>query len=180
MKKGLLFGRILTAAVILILIGTVYAVTWLQIRNQSVVFYEHVKRSMETGNFGAALKGEELAVNDSRIFMGGLQHIMETWKSPTAWPKPRVYEHSRALYRTLLYEKMTADDGIAIFRQYFQLDLQYLDDVLLRTGDLFLEEGNPAQALDTYRTVREIFTLDEELQKTVEERIEKVAPDDPD
>ncbi len=162
-------------AVLLIIIFT-YTIAWMQLYRMSKKYYKNAMESYDKKEYALALKGKKIEKQDRSgyEFKGGFQQVVEIWKSPYAFPKPKVYRKASNMAETLINEKIDVKTGTEIFNRYFKFDKGYLGEVMLRVGDLYLESGDKESALETFNLVEEAFPNDADILKKAEDKIKSI------
>lgn len=155
-------------------ITAVYLWAWYESTSMSGQYYTEAFKKYTEGDYISALKGEQKVKEDKSgyYFSGGFQQVVQIWQHPLAYPKPEEYYLAAKKIDKIINEDMTVEMGDETFKRYFRQDNIYLGRILLKTGDIYSEQGELNKALDRYEMVKEIFTLDEELVSQADKRIE--------
>ena len=159
--------------IILAVIFLSYGWVWFESYHMFKQYYKQAMQNYDNGEYIIALKGDQVLSEDQTryIFEGGFQQAMDIWSSPYALPKPKLYWDTQEKIRTIIDEKIDIEMGKEAFKKYFQLDNKYLGDILLRMGDLYIQQGNTNKAEETYTIVKDAFARDVELLTKAEERL---------
>ena len=151
-------------AVILVIVLT-YLFAWIQLHNNAKKYYNEAAVSYAAGNFMAALKGEKIITESDQgyIYKGGFEQVVNIYKSKYAYPKPGIYDDAKKRINEIIYEKITPELGFKIYKKYFKIDNAYLGEILLRSGDLYLKQGDREKAVEMYTLATESFPLNDEI-----------------
>ena len=159
--------------VIAILFAGTYALAWFNSYNLSRTYYRQAEASYRAGRYIEALMGykDYDAAHGRRVFVGGYAQVVNIWEHPWALPRPAVYEEARAKVREIIHQKFTREDAQLFLDRYLGRENPYLGEVMLRMAELYEEEGDDENALETYRLVISSFRTDRALVERAKERV---------
>ncbi|MDQ0338663.1 tetratricopeptide (TPR) repeat protein [Caldalkalibacillus uzonensis] len=171
MKKVLL----VTISVILFASG-VYAYVWFETYQNAKKFMEQADANFERGDYGKALKGGEVYDEQEQayVFTGGYEHVLMLWSSRWAIPKPGIYYEAKEKIDVIIYEKLSADEGFALFQQYFNLNNRHLPEILLQSGRLYIEAGEYEKAKAIFELAIDAFGSREWVREEAEAQLLKI------
>ena len=150
-----------------------YIYVWAELYSRTSQYYEHAMELLNAKDYALAIKGQQVfdAQENTYIYKGGFQQIVIAWEHPFALPRPKIYGYAKDRIHEIITVKISAEEGMEIFKTYFRLDNRYLGEILLRVGDIYREQQNIEKAKETYSLITEIFTLNEVLSQTALERL---------
>ena len=150
-----------------------YIYVWVEMYSRTSRYYEHAMELLNAKDYALAIKGQQVfdAQENAYIYKGGFQQIVIAWEHPFALPRPKMYRNAKDKIHEIITMKISAEEGMEIFKMYFRLDNRYLGEILLRVGDIYREQQNIEKAKEIYSLITEIFTLDETLSQTARERL---------
>lgn len=159
--------------VIAILFAGNYACAWFNSYSLSRTYYRQAEASYRAGRYIEALMGykDYDAAHGRRVFVGGYAQVVNIWEHPWALPRPAVYEEARAKVGEIIHQKFTREDAQLFLDRYLGRENPYLGEVMLRMAELYEEEGDDENALETYRLVISSFRTDRALVERAKERV---------
>jgi len=171
MKKG-----IVATFSIIIFALLVYALVWYESYQRSNLYLEQANASFAAGDYTTALKGGEVYDQElgSYVFIAGYEHVLAIWSSDWAAPKPASYYQSQAKIDEIIYEKLTADQGIQIFKQYLNLSNDHLPEILIQSGNLYLQERELVKAQQTFELAIKAFGYKTEIRTEAEKKLTEI------
>jgi len=170
---------LLIAIIIFLLIIGVYGYAWFEGYKNSQRFYQQANENYEKGEYNLALKGGEFFDSSTNKygFIGGYEQVVNTWDNKWAKPKPSFYYDSMDKADDIIYNKLTADEGMAIFQKHFNISNKYLPEILLQTGKLYKENGYNEEAKLVFELVIDAFGMKEDIRDEAEKQLEELAND---
>mgnify|MGYP005841597299 CR=1 FL=1 len=166
----------ITFFVVIVSFLLIYSIVWYESYQNSLSFYEQATENFEDENYGLALKGGEVfdeELNGYR-FIGGYEQVLAAWSNKWAIPKPSVYYNTEEKISEIINEKMTADQGIAIFQEYFRVSNRHLPEILIQTGKLYKENGEIGKAKEIFKLAIDAFGRNEKIKKQAEEQLSEI------
>ena len=165
----------ITLAVILIIFIT-YTISWVEMFMNSKRYYNDALESYKKKDYTMAIKGKKIESDDENgyVFKGGFQQAAEIWESPYAFPKPSLYKNSQNMIEKIIRNNIDIKTGTDFYKKYFKLDKGYVNDVMLRVIDLYIEDGDYDDARDTLELLKESFPNDSKTLKLAEEKYKKL------
>ncbi|GGE03913.1 hypothetical protein GCM10011571_01040 [Marinithermofilum abyssi] len=159
----------------LMAVALIYGWVWLEMYRTSQVYFDMAMASYEKGEYGSALKGMEMVGEDGQTELnGGFQQVVDAWREPYAWPRPAIYSEAQKKADTIIEEKLTIEEGEALFKSYFNRDNTYLSRIMLRVGEMYEERRDFRGAKETYKLVTEAFAMDKDVSGTAKARLSKL------
>lgn len=160
----------------LLIIGFTYGAAWGQMYINSIRYYKDAMESYNNNEYVTAIKGKKVEKEDGTgyVFKGGFQQAADIWSSSYALPKPGVYKDSINMINEIVNNKIDIKTGTEMFNRYFKIDKGYLNIVMLRVADLYIEANDMEGAKETLELIKEAFPNDTETQKIVKEKFEKI------
>lgn len=151
-----------------------YGWAWLESYQLTRQYLAEAEASLAGGDLAGALKGKERRDPQSGavVFAGGYQQVLDLWSSPGAWPKPAEYYAAREAIAEILQYRLTVQDGITMFQNFYGRDNGLLPDILLRVGALLEEQGDTDGAEEIYQTVIDAFPVRPEIVEQAQRRLE--------
>jgi len=145
--------------VIIIIAIIAYLVGWIQIDILANKYYKQAMSSYSSGNYTVALKGEKTFANNPEgyIFTGGFEQVVNAYQSTTAWPKPPVFYKAQKMANDIINTKLTTQDAMALYNTYYQVDNDYLPQILLHVAQQYQAQGDNALAYQTYNLLYNSF-----------------------
>lgn len=170
MKKKLIIGGLVLAFIFIS-----YSVVWVKSYNHSKEYYSMAMENYNKGDYIIALKGDRVLKEDQSgyIYLGGFQQAMEIWDSKYAFPKPDIAERSKQMAERILSE-IDIKTGQQIFKTYFKIDNRFLPEVLIRIGELQMEENQLSKAQETFKMAGEAFARREGITEIVQQKLEEI------
>ena len=170
MKKKL----IIAGLILVILVGS-YGIAWFKSYDRTVTYYNNAMENYQNGDYASALKGTKRLKDDKSgyEYLGGFQQAMEIWESKYAFPKPDIAEAAENMAQTLISE-LDAKACNTIFQTYFRKDNKFLPEILIRMGDLQMEEGQLEKAKDTYEMAMGTFGHLPEVAEMISAKLEEL------
>lgn len=172
MKKNI---KIIGAIAVIIIVT--YAIAWVQMYTTSQKYYADALKSYKAGDYVTAIKGKKIENEDESgyTFNGGFEQVEDIWDSVYALPKPQAYKDAENMTNEIINNKLDIKTGTDMFNKYFKMDDKgYLDSVMLRVADLYIQDNDIQDAKDTLETVKEAFPNNAETQKIVQEKLNKI------
>jgi len=172
MKKNIIIIGALLAVIIV-----TYAIAWGQMYITSKKYYNDAMKSYNETDYVYAIKGNKVAKEDESgyVFNSGFEQIVNIWNSPYALPKPKVYSDAQNMIDEIINRKIDIETAIEMFDRYFRMDNKgYLDEVLLRVADLYIQDNDMPKAKETLELIKEAFPNNTETQKIVEEKFKEI------
>lgn len=168
MKKYL----VITMSILLFVTG-VYASVWYESYQRSKTFFDQASQSFANGDYGMAIKGGDFFDKDTQSykFVGGYEQVLGNWSNRWAIPKPGIYREAQAKIHDIIYEKLTADQGLLIFKKYLNLSNEHLPEILIQTGKLYKQNGEVEKAREIFQLAIEAFGMDENIKKEAERQL---------
>lgn len=166
---------LITCGIIIALVIIIYAIVWVQSYNLSKKYYNMAVENYNNDNYAIALKGDRVLKEDEGgyIYLGGFQQVIEMWQSPTALPKPSVALDAEVMVWRIISE-IDIETGKSIFKSYFGIDNTFLPEVLIRIGELQMEEGQYDKARETFTMAGEAFSRYDGITEIVERNLHKI------
>ncbi len=161
--------------VIVLFVTANYSIAWVKSYSTSRTYYVSAMKNYNNNEMEFALKGNKVLSEDKSgyVYEGGFQQCIEIWNSPYALPKPEIVGKAEAMAERTV-NSLDVETAQAIFNSYFKLDNAYLPEVLLRIGDIYLEDEKFDEAEQQYEMVREIFGKQEGIPSMVDKKLKMV------
>jgi tetratricopeptide (TPR) repeat protein len=158
---------------ILLFVTGVYASVWYESYQRSKTFFDQASQSFANGDYGRALKGGESFDENTQSykFVGGYEQVVGIWTNRWAVPKPGIYREAEAKIHDILYEKLTADQGLVIFKKYLNLSNAHLPEILIQSGKLYKQKGEIEKAREIFQLAIEAFGMDENIKREAERQL---------
>lgn len=163
----------LIAIIVILFIIGVYSLAWYEGYKNSRVFYQQANENYEKGEYNIALKGGEYfnSSTNEYMFIGGYEQVVNIWDNKWAKPKPSFYYDSKDKADDIIYNRLTAEEGMAIFQKYFNISNKYLPEILLQTGKLYKENGYNEEAKLVFELVIDAFGMNEDIRVEAENQL---------
>jgi hypothetical protein len=107
--------------------------------------------------------------------IGGYEQVLEIWSDPWAVPKPAMVDDAGKKIRLIIHERLTADEGMALFKQYFRLSNGHLPEILLASGRKYKERGRTEQAREAFLLAIRAFGNRPEIRKQAEAELKSIG-----
>ncbi|MCT8137583.1 hypothetical protein H1D32_07385 [Anaerobacillus sp. CMMVII] len=152
----------------------IYSLVWFESYQNSLGFYDQATESFENGEFGLALKGGDHYDAELReyVYTGGYEQVLVAWANKWAIPKPSVYYKAEEKINEIIYDKLTADEGFALFQQYFRVSNRHLPEILIQTGKLYIENEQYGKAEAVFQLAIDAFGRNETIRVEAQTQLE--------
>ena len=164
---------IITGVTVIISFVFIYSLVWFESYQNSLAFYDQATENFEDKQYGLALKGGDDFDPEvgEYVYTGGYEQVLAAWSNKWAIPKPSVYFQAEDRINEIIYEKLTADEGFALFQQYFRSSNRHLPEILIQTGKLYMEDGEYSKAEAVFQLAIDAFGRNEGIRIEAEEQL---------
>jgi len=161
---------------LLLLIGGVYAWVWWESFERSKEYFEQAARYEQEGRLMEALKGEEFFDEERNRYemRGGYEHVIAIWSDPWALPKPPLVGEAKQRMDRIIHEKLSPEEGLAIFQKYFRLSNQNLPQILLASGRKWKERKETDKAKEVFQLAMQAFGHHAAIRQEIEKELESL------
>lgn len=151
----------------------IYGVAWIQMYINSIKYFKDAMESYNNKDYIMAIKGKKVEKDDGTgyIFKGGFQQVVDIWSNSYAVPKPNVYKDSIGMINEIVDKNIDIKTGTEMFNRYFKIDKEYLNIVMLKVADLYIEGNDLEGAKETLELIKEAFPNDIKIQEAVKDKL---------
>jgi len=152
-------------------VALVYGYVWFGSYQLANKYYDQAESSMGKGNYGIALKGDDIfnKTSGKYEYIGGYEQVLNIWKNGYAWPKPPVYAKAKDKIDTIINDKLTPEEGVQLVQQYMRQSNGFLPEILAASTQKLIDQGRMDEAKDVYAMLTDAFGSEPGIQKQIEE-----------
>lgn len=167
---------LITFSIIIVFVFGVYGYVWYETYQNTKVFFTHAEENYEKEAYALAIKGGETynKATGSYEAIGGYEEVLGIWSNPYAIPKPDIYYQAKDKIDSIIYEKLSADEGFALFQQYFQLDNDFLPEILIQSGILYKDSGQEGKAKAIFELAIDAFGMKDHIREQAEQHLQEM------
>lgn len=161
---------------IIIVTISIYGVAWIQMYINSIKYFKDAMESYNNKDYVMAIKGKKIEKDDGTgyVFKGGFQQVVDIWSDSFAVPKPGVYKKSLDMINEIVDKNIDIRTGTEMFNRYFKIDKEYLNIVMLKVADLYIEANDIKGAKEILEIIKEAFPNDIKTQEEVKNKLESI------